>query len=200
METHNTAKPPKLVRRRENKQSSFLAGRTIGEKREKLQTANERAAARKKDKRKKTWRVLVTIIVFLCLIGVLVSLFLAFARNEYDSNNEEIILYEPTITIIDEDASSGGQITTRMREYIGQVESDLREFNLRPTKAVIPSGTIREVRIYLDGYTGFIKMLVDRSAGVSAEDVSRMLRYLSEIGVEDFEYIDVRIDGKAYWK
>ena len=46
-------KPPKLVKRRDHKNSNFRAGRTIGEKREKLETKRERTVARKKDKQKR---------------------------------------------------------------------------------------------------------------------------------------------------
>ena len=49
----NNNQPPKLVRRREHKKSTMRLGRTIGETREKLETSNERALARKKDKQKK---------------------------------------------------------------------------------------------------------------------------------------------------
>ena len=87
-----------------------------------------------------------------------------------------------------------------MKEYIGQAEVDFRELGYQPIKAVIPVGSIREVDFYLDGYTGFIKMIIDRGTGVSVEDADRMIKYLADIDVSDFSYIDVRIEGKAYWK
>ena len=43
-------------------------------------------------------------------------------------------------------------------------------------------------------------MSVDRNAAVTAEDVSRMIGYLKGQGIEGCEYIDVRIERKAYWK
>lgn len=196
-------KPPKLVRRRDHKNSSFMAGRTIGEKREKLETANERAAARRKDKNKKMMRILTTTVVFLVIIGVLGFLLVSFTKHA----GEEILteepaepVYQPKIEIVDEDAASGGQITGKMREFVGQVEADLAEYGIKATRAVVPSGAVRQINIYLDGRNGYVKMLIDRGAGVSAEDTNRMLKYLESIGVGDFEYIDVRIEGKAYWK
>lgn len=200
--TEPVNKPPKLVKRRDHKNSSFRAGRTIGEKREKLETKRERTAARKKDKQKKAFRVTLTLLGFLALAGVLVALFLNFS-NQKETQPLAIIEEapsDPTIEIIDEDAKNGGQVTSRMREYIGQVELDLRELDIKPTKAVIPSGSVRQVNFYLDGYKGYIKTLVDRPAGVTAEDISRMLKYLKSKDIKDFEYIDVRIEGKAYWK
>lgn len=193
---------PELVRRRENRKSTIRAGRTIGEKRERLETANERAAARKKVKAKKALRIFVTTLGFAGLAAILILIGLNFFRpgepsvttfSQDDTNT-------PTTEIIDEDSTAGGQITTRMRTYIAQAEQDLRDLGYTPTKVVIPTNTIREVDFYLEGYPGFIKMITDRDSAVSAEDASRMLHYLAEQGITDFIYIDVRIDGKAYWK
>lgn len=196
--------PPKLVSRRDHRNSSFKLGRTIGEKREKLETANERAAARKKDKKKKSFRIIITLIGFLALSGILIALCASFVGSK-ESEPVEIIAEDdspaPTIEIVDEDAAfAGGKITSRMTTYIGQVEQSFRELNYKPVKAIIPSGSIREIDFYLDGYSGYIKTIIDRGAGVSVEDADRMIRYLSEIGVGEFTYIDVRIEGKAYWK
>ena len=200
---------PKLVSRRDHKKSTFQLGRTIGEKREHLETRNERAAARKKDKQKKTTRLIISILGFVVLIVILIVL----AKSFFDGKRENMVaeptntaetttvVTAPTIEIIDESASAtGGKITSRMKEYIGQLEADLKSYDITPVKAVIPKDAIREVDFYLDGYTGYIKTVIDRGAGVTAEDTDRMLRYLAEQGVTDFEYIDVRIDGRAFWK
>lgn len=195
--------PPKLVKRRENRKSSFKLGRTIGEKREKLETANERQAARKKDKKKKALRVIATILGFLILIAILIVLFknLTSGSDEPVIPEEEISVdYEPTIEIIDAADSSNKHITARMKRYIGRAEKDFRDLGYQPTKAVIPTNSIREVDFYLEEKTGYIKLTIDRDSAISVEDADRMLRYLIERGIESFEYIDVRIDGKAYYK
>lgn len=195
---------PELARRHANRKSTIKSGRTIGEARERLETANERAAARKKDKRKNNLRIFFVTIGFILLALILVGLYLAFFNEGSGSkiaNNTVYIPYTPTIEVVDEDASAtGGEITSRMSEYIGQFEVDFRALGLTPIKAVIPNGSIREVDFYLEGYSGFIKTLIDRGTAVTAEDTERMLRYLSEQGITDFEYIDVRLEGKAYWK
>ena len=196
---------PKLVRRAANRKSTVKTGRTIGEQRERLETASERTAAHKKIKRKKTLRVVFTAIGFAIALAALIwlglTLFSAEQAVESSGDNTMIVPYSPTIEVIDEDASAtGGRISSRMKEYIGQVEFDLRELGITPTKAVIPTGTIREVDFYLDGYSGFLRTTVDRGSGVTAEDASRMLRYLESIDVQDFQYIDLRLDGKAYWQ
>ena len=43
-------------------------------------------------------------------------------------------------------------------------------------------------------------MTIDRDTAVSVEDGDRMLRYLKENGIEVFEYIDVRVEERGYYK
>lgn len=203
-ETHLDASRPELASRHKNRKSTIKLGRTIGEQREKLETANERAAARKKDKRKNRARIIIVTSIFLCIIAVLVCLYFVFVKKDESSivvGPTTTASYEPTIEIVDEDAqATGGKITGRMREYIGQAEADFKELGYHPVKAVLPSGTVREVDFYLQDYPGFVKTAIDRGSAVSIEDADRMLRYLKEKGITDFKYIDVRISGKAFWQ
>ncbi len=194
---------PTLARRSANRHSTLKSGRTIGEQREKLETANERMAARQKDKRKKHFRVFFVSSGFLLLAAILAIIYFEFFHEDghklFTAPVEEIT-YTPTVEIIDEDAASGGSITNRMKDYIGQAEADFRSLGYHPIKAVVPTGTIREVDFYLEDYPGFIKMIIDRDTAVSVEDADRMIRYLVGQGITDFQYIDVRLSGKAYWK
>ena len=199
----SSPKPPELARRKLNRASTIKLGRTIAEKREKLETASERITARKAEERSKRFRIISITAGFIAGAVVLVLLFLAFTSDESSSPLRTTIAvpYSPTIEVVDEDsASTGGKLTSRMSEYIGMLETDLRSLGLTPTKAVIPTNSVREVDIYLDGYSGFIKTLIDRGSCVTAEDTERMIRYLAGQGITDFAYIDVRIEGKAYWK
>lgn len=193
---------PKLARRKLNHKSSLKIGRTIAERTERIETANERAAARKKDKFKKALRIVLTISGFILIILVLLGLYFGFqnAESKLEELNNSSSTPNPAIEIIDEDSASSTGLTTRMLEFIDQVSTSLREFGFTPARAVIPINSIREVDFYLDGYSGFIKTTIDRGAGVTAEDTERMLRYLNSIDINDFSYIDVRLSGKAYWK
>ena len=181
---------PKLVHRRENRKSTLQAGRTIGERREKLETALERAAARDKIKKKQHRRIFWTVFGFIAAAAVVIFVgtkLFPVSDEEIAPPNEitVVVPYAPTVEVIDEEASStGGHLTSRMKEYIGQAEADFRELGYTPTKVVIPAGSIREVDFYLDGYTGAVKLLIDRGTGVSVEDADRMIRYLAGIGVE----------------
>lgn len=199
-----SAMPPRPAQRSLNRKSTILSGRTIAAKRERLETANERAAARKKDKRKSIFRFLVTSLCFAAIVGVLFVIYSIFTKSADDtatSITTEISSYPPTIEIVDEDTgAASSSITSRMKEYVGRAEASFRDKGYQPQRAVIPSTSIREIRLHLDGYDGYIKMIIDRDPAVSVEDADRMIRYLKEIGVESFKYIDVRIDGRAYWK
>jgi len=196
--------PPKLARRKENRKSTLKSGRTIGERRERLETASERMNARKKVKQKQNLRLGATIVGFLAVALIIIfAVIPLLTKREAEPTYSPtfIVPYSPTIEVVDEDAlATGGELTSRMKEYIGRAEADFRALGYSPTRAVIPTGAIREVRFYLDGYTGFIKLIIDRDTAISVEDADRMIRYLANLGVTDFEYIDVRIDGKAYWK
>lgn len=186
--------------------SKVVVGRTIGEKREKLETKNERAAARKKDKQKYITRIALVSGGFIILIIILIILAIVFIGQAPEpelviATPEPIITTEPTIEIVDTSASNvSDKITSRMRNYIGLIETDLKSYNYQPIKAVVPNNSIREVDIYLEGYDGYFKTTIDRDAGTSAEDIDRMLRYLAGQGITSFEYVDVRLDGRAFWK
>ena len=192
--------PPKLVRRKENKNSAWKSGRTIGERREKMETASERAAIHKKNEKKQKYRLAFTVLGFaLAAVVVVWGVKFFFENREPENYSPEYeVPYAPTIEVVDE--AGHGEITSRMKEYIGQAEADFRELGYVPIKAVIPKSGVREVDFYLNEHPGFIKLIIDRPTGVSVEDADRMIRYLSSQGVTEYTYIDVRIEGKAYWK
>ena len=197
------APEPVLARRSANRHSSLKTGRTIGEQREKIETANERELARQKDKRKSHFRVFFVSSGFIILAVILAVVYFVFFRGGEDHPVvvEPEPTYQPTIEIVDEDAAAtSGKITSRMKDYIGQAEADFKALGYQPTRAVLPTGAVREVDFYLDGYAGFVKMIIDRGTAVSVEDADRLLRYLAGQGITNFEYIDVRLPHKAFWK
>ena len=194
---------PKLARRKANRRSMIKTGRTISGRREQMEKAADRAAAHEKIHRKQLFRLTVTAAGFVLIVAVIIGIGFSLSGGEPDTGSDlpsTSVVYKPTIEIIDEDATIGSTVSGRMKDYIGQAEVDFRALGLVPIKAVIPKGSIREIDFYLEDKPGFIKTTLDRGTAVSAEDAKRMLNYFEEKGITEFEYIDVRIEGKAYWK
>ena len=54
--------------------------------------------------------------------------------------------------------------------------------------------------VYIADFEGYFKLSLDRGVGVSAEDMDRMVRYLKKQGFIGVEYVDLRVEGKAYYK
>lgn len=170
-------------------------GRTIAQEWEKQESESERLANRKKTKVKKIVKILsvfacLAIITVLAIMGVTKW----FATNEKVA--KEKIAIVPTVQIIDE---NGTGVSNRMKEYVGTIEKDLQDLGYTVNRAVIPAGKSREVDVFLNNYEYYFKLNIDRASAVSAEDVSRMVAYLSERGINP-GYVDVRVKGKGYYK
>ena len=171
------------------------SGRTIAGKREKTEIESERTRVRKHLKRTKTNTLvlvilLAAILLVLSVIGVK-NLIEALTRNDV----AEEVVYTVKAEIIDENGL--GQIGNGTKKYISQLENDLYDLGYAVKRVILPYGMMREIDVYLDGYDGYFKVSMDRDAAVSAEDIDRMVKYMGE---HLFEYIDVRLKGKAYWK
>ena len=194
-------KGPKLVSRRLNKQANVKIGRTISEKRERMETSSERLENWKKGKRKKTVRVLFVILGFVAVFGIIaryMGTLVAEKTGEVEQGN--IILPEkPNVPVMDL-AAGNHKITSRMNEFIVQEEQDFKELGYQLERVEIPVGSIRQMNFFVKDVVGYIKMTTDRNAAVSVEDADRMIRYLAGQGISQFEYIDVRVEEKGYWK
>ena len=169
-------------------------------KRERLEASSERIVAQKKGKHRQTLRVFVVSLCFVGVVAVLVLLGIQFAGSGETTGSVEAETAEllPTIEVVDEDMmATGGKISNRMSSYIGQIEGDFKDLGYTPVRAVIPAGTVREIDFYFADFGGYVKTTIDRGTGVTAEDMDRMVRYLAG---REFEYIDVRVAGKGYWK
>ena len=194
-------KGPKLVSRRLNKQANVKIGRTISEKRERMETSSERLENWKKGKRKKTVRVLFVILGFVAVFGIIaryMGTLVAEKTGEVEQGN--IILPEkPNVPVMDL-AAGNHKITSRMNEFIVQAEQDFKELGYQLERVEIPVGSIRQMNFFVKDVVGYIKMTTDRNAAVSVEDADRMIRYLAGQGISQFEYIDVRVEEKGYWR
>ena len=176
------------------------AGKTIAAKRERLETDSERERVRRVLRKRRVAAVSTVVL----LAGAL--LFLAFKAFQgwvkWISTREETIIVEkePGIEVVDEATGKNAELSSRMKEYVANLEEEFAILGHKLKKAHIPVGKIREIDVEIDDFSGVVKISSDRSPAVSAEDAVRMLNYLKEQGIDDCEYIDVRIERKAYWK
>ena len=172
-------------------------GRTIVAERERVESDSERMLARKRVRRKRLAAV-VFVGVMLTLVVVLFIKGVKSVVGGYEVGGvPETVEYQITAEIVDEDQK--GQISTRVKNYIGQLEQDFRDLGKTVRRVVLPAGTSRELYVDLEGEEVYFKINMDRGSAVSAEDAVRMLKYLTERDLKP-EYVDVRIDGRAYYK
>ena len=171
-------------------------GRTIAQEWERQESESERLAARKKAKNRKVIKVLCFFAVLSIIVVVAIMEVTTWMQNR---EKYEVAKYvpQPTVEIIDESKQG---ITNRIKEYVGQLEIDLKDIGLSLNRAVVPAGKNREVDIYLDGHDDlYVKLNIDRGTAVSAEDTKRMMTFLAESDLHP-QYVDVRVEGKAYFK
>lgn len=172
-------------------------GKTIGGKREIAESESERLLYREKVKKRK----LISILTFFAILAVILLGFFTVVRGMRRepkvSGDDGDEMTQPTIEIIDE-ASVG--VSKKAREFVGYLEQDLNEYSIKLARAVLPRDKTREVDVYVDGFDGYFKLSLDRGAGVSAEDMERIIRYIKGLGFKGVEYVDLRVEGKGYYK
>ena len=181
--------------RRNDREQGIRRGQTIVAERERAESEVERLRIRKRKKRRKR-RAIITLSLLIA-IGYLVIY--TYVRQW----SRERVVVEPTekyvikAEVVDED--SVGFVSARAEEYIVQLEQDLTNYGFNVVKFVLPSGTSRELYVDVTGVDYYFKVNMDKDAAVTAEDINRMVKYLTEREIRP-EYVDVRVDGKAYYK
>ncbi|MBQ6127811.1 hypothetical protein IJI69_03930 [Candidatus Saccharibacteria bacterium] len=177
------------------RKNDVRVGRTIAQEWERQESESERLAARKKEKNKKIFKVLA-LVAILAIIAIIIVMEVTTWMTNRKKIEMSKYIPQPTVEIIDE---SGQGITSKIKEYVGQLEIDLSDIGLSLNRAVVPAGKTREIDIYLDGNETYFKLSVDRGTAVSAEDTKTMLKYLTENDLHP-QYVDVRVKGKGYYK
>lgn len=170
------------------------------ENKEELQDT-ERERVRKKNRRSNGLSI-VLLVCALIVVGGLGYVLYCNLRDfldsqvvDEDSNGDEPLM--PEAKVVNEDHSN--PISTRMKEYLVLLEGDLRDLGLVMERAVLPSGMMREIDIDIEGIKPYFKVSIDRKTAVVAEDIFRMKKYVDENKIEA-EYVDVRVDGRAFYK
>lgn len=183
--------------RNKSKMKRMRAGQTIVAERERVESKSERMQARKKAHRRQTTSILVVALMLL-ILGLAFYLGMKELAIGPVTNVENVTeSYQVKAEIVDEDRR--GQISSRVQAYIADLEQDLQALGLTVKKVTLPTGMIRALYVDIEGQEAYYKVDIDRSAAVTAEDIERMTRYLAEKDLHP-EYVDVRIEGKAYYK
>ena len=183
-------------RERRGELPQMKLGQTIVAERERVESDSERMRARKAQRRKRGAAV-VTGVLMVVILGVLLWLGARQLLDQPQDLAEVAETYEIQAEIVDEDNT--GRISERVRGCIGQLEQDLADLGYKVTRVTLPTGTSRELYVDLEGVEWFFKVTTDRDAAMTAEDMERMVRYLRERDLKP-AYVDVRVEGKAFYK
>ena len=183
-------------RERRGELPQMKLGQTIVAERERVESDSERMRARKAQRRKRGAAV-VTGVLMVVILGVLLWLGARQLLDQPQDLAEVAETYEIQAEIVDEDNT--GRISERVRGYIGQLEQDLTDLGYKVTRVTLPTGTSRELYVDLEGVEWFFKVTTDRDAAMTAEDMERMVRYLRQRDLKP-AYVDVRVEGKAFYK
>ena len=183
-------------RERRGELPQMKLGQMIVAERERVESDSERMRARKAQRRKRGAAV-VTGVLMVVILGVLLWLGARQLLDQPQDLAEVAETYEIQAEIVDEDNT--GRISERVRGYIGQLEQDLEDLGYKVTRVTLPTGTSRELYVDLGGVEWFFKVTTDRDAAMTAEDMERMVRYLRERDLKP-AYVDVRVEGKAFYK
>ena len=167
-----------------------------------LREETERERVRKKNHKKTLFSGFLAIIIlgaigFLgyILVGNLKEVF--FEEKVQENMDEQNVLMMEIVNENDEEKI----VPARTAEYIELLRSDLADLGYQLIRVVLPEGKIRELYIDIEGVMPYFKVQVDRDSAVTAEDISRMIKYLDERGLTgELTYVDVRVEGKAFYK
>ena len=193
---------PELVeelppRRRKNQDERFRVGRAMaGDAFRDRELKQERLQAAKRRQRKN----IATVIGAVVLLGVVLIVAINFITSviaEREAALAPAPVREPTVAIVDENV--GENVSDRVKQFVVRLEDDIKLEGLEIDRVVLPYQKVRQIDVYIKGRKEYYKLSVDRSSAVQAEDLGRMLRYLDDKKI-DCSYVDLRVEGKAYYK
>lgn len=161
----------------------------------------EREKIRRKARRRAVFAGMVTTLMVGAIIGVVMMGIRELMKTIMDEGDVATVQEEfvPSVEILDENGTS--TISVRTKEYVGMLEADLKDLGIKMVRATLPIGRMREIDINVEGVAPYFKVNIDRGTGVAAEDISKMVQYLEDNSLlSEVTYVDVRTEGKAYYK
>jgi len=139
--------------------------------------------------------VLIFAVVGIATYGAVRGLQIIVPDGDVEGGETEVVS-KPVAKIVDE---GNGGISSRVELFVYRLEQEAGDLGIKLEKVVLPLGKVREVYVYLQGREEYYKMVVDRSPAVMIEDANRVMRYLEGQGIKA-EYVDVRVEGRAFIK
>ena len=184
---------------RRNKESNetFRVGRTLAGDAQKTREEKMQRAADRKKRDAKNIATVVGVVLIILVVLITVTNYVSGVIKEREEAAKPVPVLEPTVAILDENA--GENVSQRVKDFVARLEDDAKEYDLEIERVVLPYQMVREVDVYVKGRSEYYKMSLDRSSSVQAEDMSRMIRYLTEKELSP-SYVDLRVEGKAYYK
>jgi hypothetical protein len=175
----------------------YRVGKTIAGATNNARKRNlEHIAARKKQQRKNAL-IILSVLIIVVSVGIVVANYISQKQSEREAELAKENPVEPTVAIVDENV--GNNISSRTRVFVARLEADAKEKNLKVDHVVLPFQKAREILVYFDGRKEYYKMTSERGSAVQIEDAERMMRYLDGKSLTP-EYVDLRVEGKAYYK
>ena len=175
----------------------YRVGKTIAGATNNARKRNlEHIAARKKQQRKNAL-IILSVLIIIVSVGIVVANYISQKQSEREAELAKENPVEPTVAIVDENV--GNNISSRTKVFVARLEADAKEKNLKVDHVVLPFQKAREILVYFDGRKEYYKMTSERGSAVQIEDAERMMRYLDGKGLMP-EYVDLRVEGKAYYK
>ena len=193
---------PELVeelppRRRKSQDERFRVGRAMaGDAFRDRELKQERLQVAKRRQRKN----IATVIGAVVLLGVVLIVAINFITSviaEREAALAPAPVREPTVAIVDENV--GENVSDRVKQFVVRLEDDIKLEGLEIDRVVLPYQKVRQIDVYIKDRKEYYKLSVDRSSAVQAEDLGRMLRYLDDKKIS-CSYVDLRVEGKAYYK
>lgn len=173
-------------------------GRAIGEKFEVGVDEYDRQKARRKKKLRKVIAIIFAIGFLGAFVYLLIGVIVQLVEEPVAKSEPEVVAKKLGIKVIDRESGREG-VEGRLRAFLLDFEAVAGDFGLKIEKVETVDGKTRELAIFLVGRKEYYKVQVDRGAGETAEDISRMVKYLDEKKLV-VGYVDVRIRGRAYYR
>lgn len=112
----------------------------------------------------------------------------------------------PNVVITDNTGASNTEqpgkavVSERFLRFLGRLVALTNKSGLgEVTEASLPKNTAREIDIKIKGRPYYIKTHIDRDPAATVEDIKRVVGLLEQKKVKPV-YIDVRVNGRAYYK